>query len=158
MKIVAERSWIKTVPNPPKPVEVKRKIGNPGGKKLATRSISLEPIKDIPIPTRQLFEAGSELWNRVWSMGQVWISPQTDIELLLMTCELIDERVRLRTEVWNGVGDWHDRKALRELEKNIVNNLSLLGFTPTDRSRMGVAEVKAKSKLEELRIKRDERN
>jgi hypothetical protein len=60
--------------------------------------------------------------------------------------------------VWNGNGDWHDRKALRELEKNIVNNLSLLGFTPADRSRMGVAEVKARSKLEELRAKRDERN
>jgi hypothetical protein len=145
------------MPNPPKPVEVKRKIGNPGGKKLATRSISLEPIRETPEPSRQLFEAGQELWNRVWSMGQVWISPQTDIELLLMTCEAIDERVRLRTDVWNGSGDWHDRKALRDLERNIVNNLSLLGFTPTDRSRMGLAEVKAKSKLEELRNKRDDR-
>jgi hypothetical protein len=145
------------MPNPPKPVEVKRRTGNPGKGPLPKESLSLVPIKDTPVPTRQLFEAGQELWNRVWSMGQIWISPQTDIELLLMTCELIDERVRLRTEVWNGSGDWHDRKALRELEKNIVNNLSLLGFTPTDRSRMGVAEVKAKSKLEELRNKRDEK-
>jgi hypothetical protein len=47
---------------------------------------------------------------------------------------------------------------LRELEKNITNSLSLLGFTPTDRSRLGVAEVKAKSKLEELRAKRDQRD
>jgi hypothetical protein len=146
------------MPNPPKPVEVKRKLGNPGKGPLPTNSLTLTGITEIPEPSRQLFEAGIEMWNRIWSMGQIWLSPQTDIELLLMTCELIDERVRLRTQVWNGNGDWHDRKALRELEKNIVNNLSLLGFTPADRSRMGVAEVKARSKLEELRAKRDERN
>lgn len=146
------------MPNPPKPVEVKRKLGNPGKGPLPTNTIALHSSNGIPEPTRQLFEAGREMWDRVWSMGQLWISPQTDVELLLMTCELIDERVRLRTFVWNGNGDWHDRKALRELEKNIVNNLSLLGFTPTDRSRLGVAEVKAKSKLEELKMKREQRN
>jgi hypothetical protein len=105
-----------------------------------------------------LFDAGVVLWNRIWSMGQLWISPNTDIELLLMTCEMLDERVRLRTFVWNTPDAWRERKALRELEKNITNSLSLLGFTPTDRSRLGIAEVKAKSKLEELRARRDNRN
>lgn len=146
------------MPNPPKPVEIKRKLGNPGKGVLPKNTMALIPIDGIPEPPRQLFEAGLEMWNRIWSMGQLWISPQIDIELLLMTCELIDERVRLRTFVWNGEGDWHDRKALRDLEKNLVNNLSLLGFTPTDRSRLGVAEVKAKSKLEELKMKREQRN
>jgi hypothetical protein len=75
-----------------------------------------------------------------------------------MTCEMLDERVRLRAYVWNNPEAWRERKALRELEKNITNSLSLLGFTPTDRSRLGVAEVKAKSKLEELRAKRDQRD
>ena len=42
------------------------------------------------------------------------------------------------------------RRGLRELDKQIVSNLSLLGFTPSDRTRLGVAEVKAQSKLEEL--------
>jgi hypothetical protein len=44
-----------------------------------------------------------------------------------------------------------ERKALRDLDRQLVANLSLLGFTPTDRSRLGVAEVKRQSKLEELR-------
>jgi hypothetical protein len=39
---------------------------------------------------------------------------------------------------------------LAEIEKQITQNLSLLGFTPTDRSRLGLAEIKAKSKLQEL--------
>jgi len=146
--------------NPPKPIEVKRKLGNPGQRFLpdSSETILIEPISDLPEPHRQLFDAGLELWNRTWSMGQLWISPKTDIELLLMTCEMLDERVRLRAYVWNNPEAWRERKALRELEKNITNSLSLLGFTPTDRSRLGVAEVKAKSKLEELRAKRDQRD
>jgi hypothetical protein len=146
--------------NPPKPIEVKRKLGNPGQRALpdSSETILIEPISDLPEPHRQLFDAGLELWNRTWSMGQLWISPKTDIELLLMTCEMLDERVRLRAYVWNNPEAWRERKALRELEKNITNSLSLLGFTPTDRSRLGVAEVKAKSKLEELKAKRDQRD
>jgi hypothetical protein len=90
-------------------------------------------------------------------MGQTWISPRTDSELLLMTCELVDERVRLRALVWNNPESWRERKALRDLDSSIIRNLSLLGFTPVDRTRMGVAEVKARSKLEELR-ERQNRN
>ena len=146
--------------NPPKPIELKRKLGNPGKQALPkeNETILIAAIDEIPEPHRQLFDAGLELWKRTWSMGQLWISPKTDIELLLMTCEMLDERVRLRAYVWNNPEAWRERKALRELEKNITNSLSLLGFTPTDRSRLGVAEVKAKSKLEELRARRDNRN
>jgi hypothetical protein len=39
---------------------------------------------------------------------------------------------------------------LAELEKLITSNLGLLGFTPSDRSRLGLAEIKAKSRLQEL--------
>ena len=146
--------------NPAKPIELKRKLGNPGQRPLPdeNETILIPAIDAIPEPHRQLFDAGLELWNRTWSMGQLWISPKTDIELLLMTCEMLDERVRLRAFVWNNPDAWRERKALRELEKNITNSLSLLGFTPTDRSRLGVAEVKAKSKLEELRARRENRS
>lgn len=146
--------------NPPKPIELKRKLGNPGQRALPdeNKTILIPAVDVIPDPHRQLFDAGLELWNRTWSMGQLWISPKTDIELLLMTCEMLDERVRLRAFVWNNPDAWRERKALRELEKNITNSLSLLGFTPTDRSRLGVAEVKAKSKLEELRARQENKN
>jgi P27 family predicted phage terminase small subunit len=39
---------------------------------------------------------------------------------------------------------------LNTVENDIVKLLSLLGLTPTDRSKLGVAEVKAKGKLEAL--------
>jgi hypothetical protein len=80
------------------------------------------------------------------------LSYSTDLDLLLIVCEQLDERAKLRTKVWND-GRLDERKALRSLEKQIVENLSLLGFTPTDRSRLGIAEVKKLSKLEALREK-----
>lgn len=146
------------MPNPPKPTEVKRKLGNPGKRALPdkAKTIAIAQISSVPEPERQLFEAGFAFWERIWSMGKTWISENTDAELLLMTCEMIDERVRLRALVWNNPEAWRERKALRELDKAIVSNLSLLGFTPTDRTRMGVAEVKARSKLEELRAKQQD--
>jgi len=83
-------------------------------------------------------------------MGATWISDKTDIELLLMTCEMVDERWNLRARVMQDMEDSKARRGLRELDRQIVSNLSLLGFTPSDRSRLGVAEVKAKTRLEEL--------
>jgi len=143
---------------PPKPVEQKRLLGNPGRRPLpdATTLQQLEPIRSIPEPPRQLFEAGQQLWDRVWENGLSWISPHSDLELLMMTCEQIDERIKLRASVWNNNRS-DERKALRALDKEIVNNLSLLGFSPADRTRLGVAEVKKMSKLEELMTKKAQR-
>lgn len=137
---------------PPKPIEQKRLTGNPGRRALPDQKelVLLPSAYDIPEPSRQLLSAGQELWDRIWGMGQTWISPTTDVDLLLMTCELLDERKGLRIQVMNNNRP-DERKSLRELDRQLVANLSLLGFTPTDRSRLGVAEVKRQSKLEELR-------
>jgi hypothetical protein len=145
---------------PPKPIEQKRLTGNPGKRALPKEGslVLLPSMYEIPEPPRPLVTAAAkELWERTWSMGQTWLSPSTDIELLLMTCEMIDERWNLRIKVLQDNRP-EERRGLRELEKQIVNNLSLLGFTPTDRSRLGVAEVKRVSKLEELRAKRDKQD
>ena len=136
---------------PPKPVEQKRLTGNPGKRKLPNeREIVLLPAAEvIPEPSRPLLKYGREVWDNVWSVGVNWISPNTDNELLLMTCEMIDERWNLRVKVMQS-DDAKLRRGLRELDRVIINNLSLLGFTPADRTRLGWAEVKTKSKLEEL--------
>lgn len=99
---------------------------------------------------------GTELWDRVWSMGASWISDKTDLELLIMTCEMVDERWNLRVKVMQ-TDDARMRRGLRELDRQIVTNLSLLGFTPADRSRLGVGEVKAADVLDKLEQRRRER-
>jgi hypothetical protein len=144
---------------PPKPIEQKRLTGNPGRRALPDQKeiVLLPSAYAIPEPSRQLLTAGQELWDRIWGMGQTWLSYNTDVDLLLMTCELLDERKNLRIQVLqNNRPD--ERKSLRELDRQLVANLSLLGFTPTDRSRLGVAEVKRQSKLEDLKARAAQKN
>jgi hypothetical protein len=144
---------------PSKPTEIKRKLGNPGQRKLPEQSqVQLfDPISKVPEPARPLLKYGREFWDKVWANGLQWISPNTDAEILLMTCELIDERWNLRVKVMQ-TGDWRERRGLRDLDARIISNLSLMGFTPADRSKLGVAEVKAISKMEALRRRADERS
>jgi hypothetical protein len=144
---------------PAKPTEIKRKLGNPGRRPLPDSSVVqyLEPVVSVPDPARPLLRYGREFWDKVWGSGLSWISANTDSELLLMTCELVDERWNLRVRVMQS-NDWRERRALRELDDRIIRNLSLLGFTPADRSKLGVAEVKAISKMEALKRRADERS
>jgi hypothetical protein len=144
---------------PAKPTEIKRKLGNPGRRPLPDSSVVqyLEPVVSVPDPARPLLKYGREFWDKVWGSGLSWISANTDAELLLMTCELVDERWNLRVRVMQS-NDWRERRALRELDDRIIRNLSLLGFTPADRSKLGVAEVKAISKMEALKRRADERS
>jgi len=72
---------------------------------------------------------------------------------LQMTCEQVDEREQLRLYVIDNIEAWHERAGLRQLEKEIQSNLIQLGFTPQSRQKLGVQEIKAVSKVEELRAK-----
>jgi hypothetical protein len=140
----------KPVGRPPKPVEQKRRAGNPGKRPLPETTIAIPTSPVAPVPHRPLGPAAQQFWERVWSVGFTWISPQMDIELLQMVAEQIDERVALRMRVLKQ-NDWRDRAALRSLDAQVLDCLSLLGFTPVDRARLGFVEVKIKNELEEFR-------
>jgi hypothetical protein len=114
-------------------------------------------VSAIPEPLKPLSGSGLDLWDRTWQRGFSWLSANTDVQLLQMVCEQLDERDALRAYVMDNIEAWHERSALRELEKSIRSNLSLLGFTPTDRMKLGVAEVKVESKMELLKRRREER-
>jgi hypothetical protein len=108
-------------------------------------------------PLVPLGEAGRALWDSVFSEGELWISPRTDVAWLQVVCELLDRREVLKAEWMADPTNRPVNMSLLETEKLLQSGLGLLGFTPTDRSRLGVAEVKAKSKLEELMERRANR-
>ena len=143
---------------PSKPIEQKRLLGNPGKRAMPDENsvVLMQQVEETPEPPRPLLKYGQDLWDRIWGMAATWVSDTSDLELLTMTCEMVDERWNLRVKVMQS-DDAVMRRGLRELDRQIVSNLSLLGFTPSDRSRLGVAEVKAKSKLEELMDRRASR-
>ena len=142
---------------PPKPIEQKRLLGNPGRRPLPKEGelAVLPAASSVPEPERPLEADGYLFWHRIWSAGIPWISPTTDVELLMMVCEAIDESRDLVERV-RETQDKSDRRALRALNSEIVSNLSLLGFSPADRTRLNLAEVKRQSKLEQLMAMRDE--
>ncbi len=142
--------------NPAKPIEMKRRLGNPGRRPLPKEGSLMQVEGGWREPLRPLGDAGLQLWSEIFEAGGLWIS-RTDSHLLMMVCELFDRREILREQF---LADPTERKvnmSLLETEKLIQTSLSLLGFTPSDRSRLGLAEVKAKSKLEELMERRANR-
>lgn len=139
--------------NPGKSAEVKKLIGSRAPEKAG---ISATVISKVPEPIRRLEESGLNLWNQVWSQRQTWLK-DTDIELLQILCEQLDERDLLRAYVLENIEAWHERAALRALDKDIRDNMTQLGFTPQSRSKLGIQEVKAESKLEELIARKAQR-
>jgi len=136
--------------NPAKPIELKRLIGNPG-KRALPKQTEMIPLSGGRVdPIRPLDYAGQQLWDSVFSAGDLWISSRTDIHLLQMTAEQLDRRETLRSALVESPTENAVLMRLSEIEKSIASNLGLLGFTPSDRSRLGLAEIKAKSRLQEL--------
>ena len=83
------------------------------------------------------------------------MSAYSDAEHLLLLCETIDERQQLRNLVMSGEAHWRDRVALRAIDSQVASMLGMMGFNPAQRSRLGVAEVKRESVLDQLIAKRE---
>lgn len=146
-----------TAGRPPVPIEKKRLRGTLRSDRLPNGEpgVLLQP-QGLPEPPRGLSERGLEFWSLVYEEGR-WISHTTDRTLVEITADLIQEREQLRELVLASPEDYRLRSGLRELEKALTSNLALMGFTPADRSRLGFAEVKRESKLEELMRRAEER-
>ena len=152
---------------PPTPTERKRRTGNPGKRALPEPVVQLAAVASIPAPPATLGDKGVQVWDRLWTAGQAWLSPATDLDLLTRLCEAHDEREALRDAIadegYMVTGSMGQRRAnpllseLRSLESQMTKYESLCGFTPTDRARLGYAEVKRASKLDELLARRQDR-
>ena len=145
------------MPNPPKPTEQKRKLGNPGKRALPNEAQTIALPSGYVDPPRPLEFAGQQLWDAAFKHGGTWISSNTDVPLLTLTCEQLDRREELRSALAENGLDRQLIMSINETEKLISSNLGLLGFSPADRTRLGLAEVKTQSKLQELMAKKNER-
>lgn len=148
------------------PTERKRALGNPGKRPLPDRSkvVALSPM--MPLMPESLGVEGERFWLAAVDSARPWLA-ESDFHLLRLTAEAFDRRAFLLAQLadqgWTIVTDkGYPYKnplvqALSDLEKQIGAWLSLLGLTPSDRSRLGLAEVKAQSKLEQMQAERDKR-
>ncbi len=110
--------------------------------------------------------AGRRVWEMCRQQAGAWIGA-TDVENVRLLCEGMDRRAEFIARLANdgyvlftdkGYAYQHPVVGmLNTLEAQITKWLSLLGLTPSDRGRLGVAEVKAQTALERIRAERARR-
>lgn len=140
---------------PPIPTELKRRRGNPGQRRLPKPLTYIAPATAhiITVP-----EDGDDLIRTVLQgQARAWIG-EADAIVARRLRDNWNERARLRALAEDLEPGWETHRyqpavfvRLAQVEKEISECLSLLGLTPADRSRLGVAEVRAQSKLAALR-------
>lgn len=112
---------------------------------------------------------GAEMWVRIWTAGASWLSPESDAHVVTLLCQALDESEQIRRALAvgeaprtyvlpNGSYVTHPYVSqLKELRSQMTAWLASLGFSPADRARMNLGEVRANDALDELERRRVER-
>ena len=125
---------------------------------LATVSLT-----DVPEAPPHLGEYGRAYWSMFWDAGRRHLSEKHDSALMEKLCSAIEQVALI--EAWQGkdVTRWFYEtangqlvthpliKQKNELNASITAWLSLMGFTPSDRARLGLAEIRVANELDEYR-------
>lgn len=148
---------------PAKPAEVKRATGRSPGRDSGGRPLpALAAVTPLPMASRtpptptDLGPDGERLWQMAWGFAITWLSPDSDLEAITSAARLADDVAAARAR-YRVTTDPADGRILVNLTKAFADSLSSLGFDPVSRSRLGVAEVRKASALDELLAKRAER-
>lgn len=112
--------------------------------------VALPMADGVPDPGVELGLEGRRLWERVWNNAITWISPHSDMTAVEQACLLADD-VAVARKRYQATSDPADARALKTLTDALSVALSDLGFNPTARTKLGVAEVTRVSKLEALK-------
>ena len=148
-----------------KPNELKRLQGNPGKKKLPVLATvtSIPRVEDLaPLHLSPLAQT---FFTDIRSIA-LWIG-NTDKQSLVLLCEKLDRRAELIAKLSASDFVLYTDKGyayanplvgmLSTIENEITKLFSLLGLTPADRSKLGVAEVQAMGAIDKLVAKREAR-
>ena len=93
------------------------------------------------------------VFTHIMEAGAPWFAI-TDAVRLSMLRESLEERARLMA---HAEASTETRKALRDINREISDWLTALGFDPAARARLGLAEVKALTALEKMQAEKDKR-
>lgn len=156
---------------PAKPTELHRLAGNPSKKPLPTApapGTGLTSANGVP-EAPELDAAGLALWSEIWDAGKAWLSPDSDYYLIRLICEAHDEYAELRELLRSGAVERYYVTAngqvvthpvvtqLGNIRTQLTAWLAAIGFSPSDRSRLGLQEVRVRDAMDELRARRIER-
>jgi P27 family predicted phage terminase small subunit len=128
----------------------------------------LQGSSSVPVAP-ELGPDGLELWEHVWQAGRQWLSPESDQTIITLLCQSQDEHEEIRRQILsgeiprfyvtaNGQMVTHPMVTqLANLRTQMTAWLAAIGFSPSDRARLGLAEVRVRDELDELQRRRAER-
>jgi P27 family predicted phage terminase small subunit len=112
---------------------------------------------------------GLLLWEHIWVAGKSWLSPDSDQTIIRMLCEAHDEHEEIRRLLKSGEVERFYATSngqlvthplvtqLSNLRSQMTAWMAAIGFSPADRSRLGLAEVRVRDELDDLMKRRHER-
>jgi hypothetical protein len=128
----------------PKPIEQKRRTGNPGKRALpAANQLAAVPV----IPPASYERSVEQALDDVLAIGVPWLAA-TDAPLVSMLREAVEHYAEARDDPRS------TPKELLDARAQLMRLMAELGFSPASRAELGLAEVKAQSTLEKLRASR----
>jgi len=153
----------------PQPLEVKRARGTAKAPApdTTTSLANIDPT-EVPAAPEWCDEYGSAVWRLVWAAGRRHLSEQHDHLLITLLVQKLQERQAIRD--WLGTEParrWYTTangqtvshpavKQLEQIDAQITGWLSMLGFSPSDRARLGLAEVRVANELDAFRRRKHE--
>jgi P27 family predicted phage terminase small subunit len=133
----------------------------PGGREIVKANPTLVRhevmVPDVP---RGLSTRGKLEWRKIWETG-FWLNVSQDYHWVEMIARAYDDiaafRKRVNEDGLIQVGSLGQPVAhpliaeIRKCEATIRTCLSVLGFSPTDRARLGIMEAVARKKTADLK-------
>ena len=151
------------------PTEVKRLRGNPGRRPMKAASpmpetaLALVDLSVVPVAPKNLGKVGRSYWDVLWTGGRRHLSELHDAPIMNRLCRNFDKIYELEdwlgtdvTNRWytspNGQVVTHPAvKQIEQMDAQCTAWMSLLGFTPSDRARLGLAEIRVANELDSYR-------
>lgn len=128
----------------PKPTEQKRRTGNPG-KRALPDARTLKPVPAVDSSAVELTPL--QALERALGAGSHWLA-ESDAPTIVLARDALEMYAELREDPKAKPSD------VVAAGKWVQSLFGDLGFSPSERSRLGLAEVKAASVLEDLRARR----
>ena len=147
---------------PPIPDEIHRRRGTHGeGWRVSGAREDKGPLLKPGLmpekPLRVLGKEGRASWDRIRAWSVPWMA-ESDVERVQAYCETMDlyhaHQTAARLGKWSRLDPVDQKRqydVLRDLRKQVTDGLAELGFTPADRTRLGVSEVEHLDDLEAFR-------
>lgn len=117
---------------------------------------------DIPVCPDDLGERGQVEWEKIWSSGY-WLKPEQDYHMVLVIARAYDEMIAYQKQIAadglmvrgsaGGVVAHGLIREVRQTRQQIIRILAELGFSPTARARLNIAELQQGNALLDLQRK-----